>query len=461
MLIGWTVLPHLTHLAPWVAAFTAVVLLWRARLALASAPLPGRWVLAGVLAVAVGLTLWSEQSMLSKTAGVTMLVLLMALKTLELRARRDALVVFFLGFFLVLTHCLYSQSLLMALHMALATWTAGEGWHDRAIVARRPFQLHPGAATFHYGQEIFEGLKAYRQPDGGVALFRPDRNAARFAQSARRLAMAPVDEADFVTAVTDLVRLDRDWVPTPEGEQSLYIRPFEIASETLIGVRAAREYTFCVIASPVGPYYPDPVTLWATPNYTRAAAGGTGAAKCGGNYAASLAAADEAAEHGCQQVIWLDGAEHRWVGSIVSTGFDGRVNYRSNHSKVRLGALTYGYSALAELSSFEPLAYRLVIDGVVREQTAMFIAVGNAGWFGGGMQGCPRASVTDGKLDITVINPVSRMTLLRLLPTMYTGGTWEAANVQRPVRRSDAAGASSAYVLLYSFSSASQSPRSA
>ena len=198
-------------------------------------------------------------------------------------------------------------------HMALATWTPDEGWHDRQVVARRPFELHPGAATFHYGQEIFEGMKAYRQPDGGVALFRPEKNAARFAQSAKRLAMAPLDEADFVAAVTGLVDLDRDWVPSPEGEQSLYLRPFEIASETLIGVRAANEYTFCVIASPVGPYYPDPVTLWATPNFTRAARGGTGAAKCGGNYAASLLAAGEAAEHGCQQVIWLDGAEHRWV----------------------------------------------------------------------------------------------------------------------------------------------------
>lgn len=198
-------------------------------------------------------------------------------------------------------------------HMALAIWTDGAGWHDRAIVARRPFELHPGAATFHYGQEIFEGLKAFRQPDGGVALFRPEKNAARFASSARRLAMAPLPEADFVAAVTELVDLDRDWVPSPAGEQSLYLRPFEIASETLIGVRAAKEYTFCVIASPVGPYYPEPVRLWATPNYTRAAEGGTGAAKCGGNYAASLAAADEAAEHGCQQVIWLDGAEHRWV----------------------------------------------------------------------------------------------------------------------------------------------------
>ncbi len=116
-----------------------------------------------------------------------------------------------------------------------------------------------------------------------------------------------------------------------------------------------------------------------------------------------------------------DGSEHRWVGSIASTGFDGRVNYRSNHSKLRLGALTYGFSALAELKSFEPLPYRLVIDGVPRQQSAMFIAVGNAGWFGGGMHGCPNASVTDGLLDLTVIKPMPRTTLLRLLPRMYTG----------------------------------------
>lgn len=118
----------------------------------------------------------------------------------------------------------------------------------------------------------------------------------------------------------------------------------------------------------------------------------------------------------------VDGARHRWVGSIVSTGFDARVNYRTNHQKLRLGQLSYGFAALAELSRFEPLNYRLTIDGVPRVQPAMFIAVGNAGWFGGGMHGCPQADVSDGLLDITVINPVSRLTLLRLLPTMYSGG---------------------------------------
>lgn len=205
-------------------------------------------------------------------------------------------------------------------HMALATWTAGVGWHAHSICALQAFELHPGAAALHYGQEIFEGLKAYRQPDGGIALFRPEKNAARFAASARRLAMAPLDEDDFVAAVTELVDLDRDWVPSPEGEQSLYIRPFEVASETLIGVRAAQEYTFCVIASPVGPYYPEPVTLWATPNYTRAAEGGTGAAKCGGNYASSLIAQYEGAEHGCSQVLFGD------AGSGVNTEELGGMN---------------------------------------------------------------------------------------------------------------------------------------
>lgn len=138
-LIAWVVGPHLTHLAPWVAAFTALVLLWRARLALRGAPLPGRWLLGGVLAAAVGLTVLTEQSLLGKTAGITLLVLLMALKTLELRARRDALVVFFLGFFLVLTHCLYSQSLLMALHMLLSTW----GLLTAVVLANMPVGKPP------------------------------------------------------------------------------------------------------------------------------------------------------------------------------------------------------------------------------------------------------------------------------------------------------------------------------
>ncbi|HEX2857902.1 MAG TPA: branched-chain amino acid aminotransferase [Propionibacteriaceae bacterium] len=198
-------------------------------------------------------------------------------------------------------------------HMASATYTPDAGWHGLVIEQTKPFEMHPSAGVLHYGQEIFEGLKAYRRADDSVWLFRPRKNAVRFAASAERLSMAPLPPDLFVDAVTTLVDLDRDWVPAPAKEQSLYIRPFEIASETFLGVRESHEYRFTVIASPVGPYYPDPVWLWATPTFTRAASGGTGAAKCGGNYAASLIAAGEAKQHACDQVLWLDGAEHRWV----------------------------------------------------------------------------------------------------------------------------------------------------
>ncbi len=198
-------------------------------------------------------------------------------------------------------------------HMARATWTPALGWHDHAIGRTQSFEMHPAAGVFHYAQEIFEGMKAYRRPDGGVNLFRPELNARRFAASAVRMSMPPLPEADFVASVVQLVELDQVWVPEPADEQSLYIRPFMIADETFLGVRAATRYTYAAIATPAGPYYPDPVKLWVTPSYTRAAPGGTGAAKCGGNYAASLAAAAEAREHGCGQVLWLDGAQHRWV----------------------------------------------------------------------------------------------------------------------------------------------------
>ncbi len=198
-------------------------------------------------------------------------------------------------------------------HVAQAVWTADRGWHDHQVSALEPLAMHPAAGVLHYAQEIFEGLKAYRRPDGGVQLFRPEKNAARFARSAVRLDMPPLPEAEFLESVRLLVELDQAWVPDPEGEQSLYIRPFMIADETFLGVRAAQRYRYLVVMTPAGPYYPEPVRLWVTPTYTRAAPGGTGAAKCGGNYAASLAAAREAQQHGCGQVLWLDGAEHRWV----------------------------------------------------------------------------------------------------------------------------------------------------
>ncbi|MBB2201020.1 branched-chain amino acid aminotransferase [Gluconacetobacter tumulisoli] len=198
-------------------------------------------------------------------------------------------------------------------HMAVVRYKEGQGWHNPTIKARAPIPLDPAAAVLHYAQEIFEGMKAYRAADGGVVMFRPDANARRFHQSAERMAMAPIPDALFLEAVRQLVRVDRDWIP--EGANaSLYLRPFMIANEAFLGVKPSSEYLFIVIASPVGSYFSGgAVSVWVSEDYTRAAPGGTGAAKCGGNYAASLLAQREAKAQGCDQVVFLDAVEHRWV----------------------------------------------------------------------------------------------------------------------------------------------------
>ena len=203
-------------------------------------------------------------------------------------------------------------------HMALIRYTEGKGWHDPKITARKPLTLDPAVAVLHYAQEVFEGLKAYRLADGTMALFRPEANARRFAKSAERLAMAQLPEEMFLESIRQLVRVDRDWFPTVEGG-SLYIRPFMFASEVFLGVKPSSEYLYLVIMSPVGGYFKSgatAVSLWISQHYTRAAPGGTGAAKCGGNYASSLVAQAEASKHGCDQVVFLDAAEHKWVEEL-------------------------------------------------------------------------------------------------------------------------------------------------
>lgn len=200
-------------------------------------------------------------------------------------------------------------------HMASVRWSASRGWHDARIEPYAPLQMDPANMTLHYAQSIFEGLKAYRQPDGTVATFRPDVNAQRFQSSARRLAMPELPAEIFVEAIERLVTQDKVWVPGG-GEESLYLRPFMFATEVGLGVRPANEYLFLVIASPAGPYFPGglkPVSVWLSEEYVRAAPGGTGEAKCAGNYAASLVAQAEAAGHGCDQVVWLDAVERRWI----------------------------------------------------------------------------------------------------------------------------------------------------
>lgn len=205
------------------------------------------------------------------------------------------------------------------------------GWHSATVGPRQPLTLDPAASVLHYAQEIFEGMKAYKQADGGIALFRPEENARRFNASADRLAMPNLPEELFIEAVKQLVAVDRDWFPSVEGG-SLYLRPFMIATEAFLGVRPAKQYKFIVIASPAGAYFKSgakAVSIWKS-DYTRAAPGGTGAAKCGGNYAASLVPTGQAFAKGHDQVLFLDAAERKWIEELGGMNLffvfdDGRV----------------------------------------------------------------------------------------------------------------------------------------
>jgi branched-chain amino acid aminotransferase len=203
-------------------------------------------------------------------------------------------------------------------HMVTIRYADGKGWYDARVEARAPIPMDPATAVLHYAQEIFEGLKAYHTADGGVTMFRPEANAERFVRSAQRMAMAPLPEPVFLDSLRHLIEIDREWIPTAD-DGSLYLRPFMFASEVFLGVRPANEYLYVVIASPVGSYFSGgvkPVTVWVSPTYTRAAPGGTGAAKCGGNYATSLVAQAEAIEHDCDQVVFLDAVERRYVDEL-------------------------------------------------------------------------------------------------------------------------------------------------
>lgn len=216
-------------------------------------------------------------------------------------------------------------------HMVTIDWTEGQGWHSATLGPRQPIALDPAASVLHYAQEIFEGLKAYRLADGTMALFRPEANARRFNASAERLAMPELPEDLFIEAIRQLVAVDADWFPSVEGG-SLYLRPFMIATEAFLGVRPAKEYKFIVIASPAGNYFKSgapAVSIWVS-DYTRAAPGGTGAAKCGGNYAASLVPTAEAFAKGHDQVLFLDAAEHKWIEELGGMNLffvmaDGRI----------------------------------------------------------------------------------------------------------------------------------------
>jgi len=200
-------------------------------------------------------------------------------------------------------------------HMVRILWTEERGWHDAQVVPYAPITIDPATNFVHYGQAIFEGMKAYLLSDGSISTFRPQRNAARFRASARRLAMPELPDELFLGSLEALISVDGEWV-SGLPDRSLYLRPFMFSTEVGLGVRPANSYTYILIASPAGPYFPQgvkPVSVWLSDDYVRAAPGGTGEAKCAGNYAASLVAQAEATERGCDQVVWLDAAEHFWI----------------------------------------------------------------------------------------------------------------------------------------------------
>jgi branched-chain amino acid aminotransferase len=274
-------------------------------------------------------------------------------------------------------------------HMYTSVWTPDTGWHQRTVRPYGPFQLDPACAVLHYAQEIFEGLKAYRHGDGSVWTFRPEVNAARLQRSASRMALPELPREDFVAALHALVEVDSEWVPFGE-EKSLYLRPFMFASETFLGVRPAKQVTFAVIASPAGAYFSgglEPVSIWLTEDYARAAPGGTGAAKCGGNYAASLAAQQEAIEAGCDQVVFLDAVERSVVEELGGMNIffvyaDGTLVTPELSGSILEGVTRSSILALARERGHEVEERRVTIDewrkGIAAGEIVEVFACGTA-----------------------------------------------------------------------------------
>ena len=213
-------------------------------------------------------------------------------------------------------------------HMFLMDFTQGKGWHDARIEPYGDLRLDPTAMVLHYNQEVFEGLKAYHLPDGGIGLFRPEKNIERMNSSARRMVMPEVDPELFLQALKELILLDRDWIPKSEGT-SLYIRPTMIATEPALGVRPSDKYLFFIILGPVGAYYPEgfsPTKIYVSDRYIRAADGGVGQIKTSGNYGATLYVSREASQKGYTQVLWLDAKERKYVEEVGTSNIFFLIN---------------------------------------------------------------------------------------------------------------------------------------
>lgn len=256
-------------------------------------------------------------------------------------------------------------------HMFLMDYDDGIGWHDPRIVPYAPLTLDPSTAVFHYAQEIFEGLKAYRTSHG-IQLFRPDCNAERFQNSAERMSMPVVDQEDFIDACKALVRMEKDWVPSAPGT-TLYLRPFMIATGTGLGVHASKSYRFIIIASPSGSYYASglaPIKIYVEDEYIRSAPGLTGFAKCGGNYAASIRSGEFAKEIGYDQVLWLDGVYHEYVEEVGSMNIffkiDGRIFTAPCTGTVLPGVTRRSVITLLKEMGYQVFEEKLSIDDVMK-----------------------------------------------------------------------------------------------
>ena len=257
-------------------------------------------------------------------------------------------------------------------HMFVMDYTEGQGWHDPRIIPYQPFVLDPATVVFHYAQEIFEGMKAYRTADNQIQLFRPDCNARRSNDSCDRLCIPNIPVEDFIQAVKTLVEVDKDWVPHLDGS-SLYIRPFIFANDVGLGVHASKHYIFCIIAAPSGAYYAEginPVRIYVEDEYIRAAPGLTGFTKCGGNYAASIKAGEMAEEQGYAQVLWLDGVEKKYVEEVGSMNImfkiDGKIYTAACTGTVLPGVTRRSIIELCKDWGYEVIEGKLAIADVMK-----------------------------------------------------------------------------------------------
>lgn len=257
-------------------------------------------------------------------------------------------------------------------HMFVMDYTDGIGWHDARIVPYQPFSIDPATVVLHYAQEIFEGMKAYRTADNKIQLFRPDCNASRMNDSADRLCIPNIPVEDFVQAVKALVEVDKDWVPHLDGS-SYYIRPFIFANDVGLGVHASKHYIFCIIGAPSGAYYAegiDPVRIYVEDEYIRAAPGLTGFTKCGGNYAASIKAGEEAEKQGYAQVLWLDGVEKKYVEEVGSMNImfkiDGKIYTAATVGTVLPGVTRRSIIELCKDWGYEVIEGKLAIADIMK-----------------------------------------------------------------------------------------------